>query len=146
MRIRCKARSGFSLTESVIALVIVALVLAGSYPLMTSTTRKLYQARDHYVATTICLAQIERARDMPYDQLHSALSNDSQVRVNETGSTDPTGRFRRTTTVMVNSPDSGLTLVTVTTEMMNRRTGLFSGEIESMSYIFTSYLSSGGAS
>lgn len=135
-----KLKSGFSLTECVIAVSLIALILAAAYPLLTSTTRKLYQARDHYTATTICLAQIERARDIPYDQLGSALGKDTRVRVNEMGANDPLGRFQRTTTVQVNTPDEGVTSVVVTTDIMDRKKGTFLVEKESMSYLFTSYL------
>jgi prepilin-type N-terminal cleavage/methylation domain-containing protein len=133
-------RSGFTLTESVVAIALCAMVLAGAYPLLTSTTRKLYQARDHYAATTICLAQIERARDIPYEQLGTAFGRDSQVRVNELGSTDPNGRFRRTTSVAVDTPDPGVTSVTVITDIMDRNSGTFLVERETMSYLFTEYL------
>jgi prepilin-type N-terminal cleavage/methylation domain-containing protein len=132
--------AGFTLTESVVAITLCALVLAGAYPLLTSTTRKLYQARDHYAATTICMAQIERARDIPYEQLATALGRDNRVRVNEMGAIDPTGRFRRTTSVAENSPDPGVTAVTVVTDIMDRQTGTFLVENESMSYVFTEYL------
>ncbi len=135
-----RERSGFTLVEAVIAFAVCALILAGAYPLLTSTTRKLYQARDHYAATTICLAQIERARDIPYEQLGSALGRDNQVRVNEMGANDSQGRFRRTTSVRVDYPDSGLTSVSVTTDIMNRKTGAFTNELETMSYLFTAYL------
>ncbi len=135
-----KRKFGFSLTECVIAIFLTALVLAAAYPLLTSTTRKLHQARDHYAATTICLAQIERARDIPYDQLGSALGKDNAVRINESGSNDPDGRFRRTTAVQVNTPDEGVTLVVVTVDIMDRKSGSFMVENEAMSYLFTSYL------
>lgn len=138
-RLSCP-RAGFTLTESVVAITLCAMVLAAAYPLLTSTTRKLYQARDHYAATTICLAQIERARDIPYEQLGNALGRDNKVRVNEMGATDPNGRFRRTTTVAVDSPDPGVTAVTVITDIMDRRSGVFAEEHESMSYLFTEYL------
>jgi type II secretory pathway pseudopilin PulG len=135
-----KRASGFTIVEAVIAVSICAVVLAGAYPLLTTTTRKLYQARDHYAATTICLAQIERARDIPYEQLGTALGRDNQVRVNEMGANDPAGRFRRTTSVRVDHPDPGLTFVTVTTDIMNRKTGIFAEEQEALSYLFTAYL------
>jgi len=128
------------LLEAMIALFLSALILAAAYPLLTQTTRKLYQARDHYAATTICLAQIERARDIPYSQLADSLGKDNRVRVNEMGANDPDGRFLRTTTVSADTPDEGVTTVTVTTEMMDRATGQFSGEKETISYMFTDYL------
>lgn len=131
---------GFTLTEAVISLFLTALVMAAAYPLLTSTTRKLHQARDHYAATTICLAQVERARDIPYEQLGSSLGKDNKVRVNDQGANDPLGRFRRTTSVAVNSPDEGVTTVNVTTEIMDRKTGGFTGEKETIAYMFTAYL------
>jgi type II secretory pathway pseudopilin PulG len=131
---------GFTIVEAVVAIGVTGMVFAGAYPLLTSTTRKLYQARDHYAATTICMAQIERARDIPYEQLGSSLGKDAKVRVNELGANDSLGRFRRTTLVQVDYPDPGLTSVTVTTDIMNRRTGEFTSENETMSYLFTGYL------
>lgn len=131
---------GFTLTEAVIAVFLTALVMASAYPLLTSTTRKLHQARDHYAATTICLAQIERARDIPYEQLGSSLGKDNKVRVNDLGANDPLGAFRRTTSVAVNAPDPGVTTVSVITEIADRRTRQFLGEKETVSYMFTDYL------
>ncbi|MFO7534626.1 MAG: prepilin-type N-terminal cleavage/methylation domain-containing protein [Kiritimatiellia bacterium] len=138
--IQGKRTFGFSLTECVIAIFLTAMVLAAAYPLLTSTTRKLHQARDHYAATTICLAQIERARDIPYDQLGNSFGEENAVRINEMGANDPEGRFRRTTAVQVNSPDEGVTLVQVTVDIMDRKSGTFLVENETMSYLFTSYL------
>lgn len=135
-----KKSAGLTLVEAMISISISAMVFAGAYPLLISTTRKLYQARDHYAATTICLAQIERARDIPYDQLGAALGRDNQVRVNELGAIDPQGRFRRTTSVRVNEPDQGLTSVIVTTDILDRKSGQFKTERETMSYLFTAYL------
>lgn len=133
-------KKGFTITEAMIAIVMTTIVLAAAVPLLTSTTRKLYQSRDHYVATTICLAQLERVRDIPYSQLGQTLGGEVNVRVNATGAQDPDGRFRRTTSVAVDAPDAGVTTVTVAVDIMNRRTGQFDGERETMSYIYTEYL------
>ncbi len=134
------ARKGFTITEALVAIVLTVLVLAAAIPLLSATMRKLHRARDHYVAATICLAQLERLRDVPYAQLPVVLTSEENVRINEQGMLDQEGRFRRTTTAQINNPESGLTLVTVTVEILDRRTGEFRGELETMSYLFTEYL------
>jgi len=133
-------RRGFTITEAMVAILLTVLILSAAIPLLSSTMRKLYLARDHYVATTLCLAQLERLRDVPYDQLVIVLGGEENVRINAQGALDQEGRFRRTTRAQRDSPDPGLTLVTVTVEIMDRRTGRFEGEQETMSYLFTEYL------
>jgi prepilin-type N-terminal cleavage/methylation domain-containing protein len=133
-------RRGFTITETIVAIALSAMVLVASYPLLTSTTRKLYQARDHYTAATLCMAAIERGREIPYDQVATLLGKDDKVRIDITGANSAEGRFRRTTTVAFNSPDPGVTTFTVTVEILDRSTGTFKGEKETISYIFTAYL------
>lgn len=138
MKTRCK--TGFTVTETVVAVVVITGVLIAAFPLLHTATRRLYQAQDHYKATTICLAQIERARDIPYDQLGAALGRDNQVRVNDMGANDPEGRFRRTSTIQLDHPQEGLVTLHIKTEIMDRRSHTFKGEHEELSYIFTAYL------
>lgn len=133
-------RRGFTITETIVAITLSAMVLVASYPLLTSTTRKLYQARDHYTATTLCLAAIERGRELPYEQTGVLLGKDDKVRIDETGANNAQGRFQRTTSVTVDSPDVGVTTFMVTVEIMDRNTGTFKGEKETLSYMFTAYL------
>lgn len=133
-------RRGFTITEALVAIVLTALVLSAAIPLVSSTARKLYRARDHYVATMLALAHLERLRDVPYDQLPRVLTSEEHVRINDQGAPDQEGRFRRTTTALPDHPETGVTMVTVTVEIMDRKTGRFEGEQETMSYLFTEYL------
>jgi len=56
-------RRGFTITEALVVIVLTALVLSAAIPLVSSTARKLYRARDHYVATMLALAHLDRNED-----------------------------------------------------------------------------------
>jgi hypothetical protein len=107
--------------------------------------------RDRYIATTICLARIERARAMDYSLLPQMAEPSPGLVVDQdgkpvsgsqpiTGPGSKPGNWRRTTQVTTNSPSAGLTLVVVRTDIRNRLTAAFEGPCETMSCLFTEYL------
>ena len=131
-----KQQQGMTLVEVVLALVVLSLVMAGSYLLVSRAAATSRAARDHYVAAVIAKDRLERARNFAYDDLHLLAEDD--VVVDDTGLPDPEGNFRRTTIVNTNYA-SGLTKIEVIVEVRNQRTGDFTGGQESVASLFTEY-------
>ena len=125
------------MVESVVSVAILALVIAGSYMLMVRTSTVLRVARNHYVALNLCKSRVERARNFAYEDL--SLLVETNLVVNDDGTSLSSGAFRRTTSVNPNYR-SGLTLLTVRTEIRNIKTQTFKGEDESVAALFTDYL------
>lgn len=104
---------GYSLLEVVVALAILGISLAGIYKVMTVSMQTRQVALNHYVATVMANNQIERAKNLAFGNL-SLLAED-ELRVDELGTTDATGRYLRTTTIEpVWGGESNLTRITVT--------------------------------
>jgi len=133
-----RSRSGVSVTEAVIAIMLVASVLAVVYPAVTQSRYTVRRGRDYYVAASLCLATIEQARKQEYVLLPRMA--ESRRLVNDHGNYDSTGRFRRTIIVRVDTPAAGLTEVAVDMEIRDRRNGLFLDASEHMASLFTTYL------
>lgn len=133
---------GFTLVEVVVSTVLLALMIAGAYVLARQTNRLGADARDHYVAASISLARVERARHLDLTAL--GLLQETQQIVNDQG--DPAednlteGRFRRTTQVWLDDPREGLVRVRVTTEIRDPGTGDFLAGQEVMECLYTAYL------
>ncbi|HRZ11663.1 MAG TPA: prepilin-type N-terminal cleavage/methylation domain-containing protein [Kiritimatiellia bacterium] len=132
-----RGRSGFTLVEVMIAVVLVLLALGGAYTLIVHSARVSRAARDHYVAVNLAKNHLERARNFRYADLY-LLAEDNLV-MNENGGPDNRGRFRRTT-VVDDDYATGVTEITVTVQVRNRRTGEFGEEKEQISSLFTEYL------
>ena len=130
-------RSGFGITETLIAVLVVAMGLASASPLIIQASYAVRRGRDHYVATTIALATLERARNLDIGLL--PLLVESNRRVDQQGNTRADGIFRRSVTVLPDNPQTGLTTVTVTVEILNRRHGDFRGEQQQISMAYTVY-------
>ena len=124
----------------VFAVALLALTLVGAYLMITQNSRLLLSARDHYVATTLCLARIERARNVEYTLLPLLAEGAPGIRVNQDGAPDANGNFRRQTLVTTDSPDTGATTIDVVVSIINRRSGTFGTEQETMSCVYTSYI------
>ena len=132
-----KKKQGFTLIEAVISLVLVVLVLGGSYAMISQSTRGIYAARNHYVAINISRARLERVRNFTYDQLITLT--ETNVVVNDSGIPQSEGYFRRTTLVNTNY-QAGLTKVEVITDIRDSKTLSFRGDYESVASLFTEYL------
>lgn len=132
---RCK--SGFSIMESVISMMLLAIVLTGSYSLIVRSASAIRSARNHYIAVNISKARVERARNFAYNELY--LLGESLVVVDESGNPISGGSYRRTTTVNTNYQPN-LTQITVETEVRDRLSNTFKGESESVSGLFTEYI------
>ncbi len=130
-------RRGFGVAETVIALMIVAIGLASAMPLVIQAGYAVRRGRDHYVATTIALATLERARNLDVGLL--PLLAETRRLVDDQGIPTEAGHFRRSVAVVASTPAQGLTQVTVTVEIMNRRRGGFCGEQQRVAMAYTTY-------
>lgn len=140
---RRAGNGGFGFIEVVFAVAILAVALAGAYTMVVQCKRMLLLARDHYVATTLCLARIERARDVDYPLLVLMRENRPGTVVNQEGVPDDEGNFRRTTAVQPD-PMKGITTMKVTVTIRNRKTGRFDvANKEEISNHYTEYLTAG---
>ncbi len=123
--------------EVVVTLVLIAMVMGGAYLVMARAAELSRTARNHYVAATLCKNRLERARNFDYQDLH--LLEEYDLVVDDNGSPSSRGVFARTTTVNTNLA-TGLTQVTVTVKIRNKKTGQFGPGKEELSTIFTEYL------
>ncbi|MDD5704282.1 MAG: prepilin-type N-terminal cleavage/methylation domain-containing protein [Kiritimatiellae bacterium] len=140
-----RRRAGVSVLEVLISIVLLVLILAGAYMMVSQCAQLLLTGRDHYVATTLCLARIERARNVDYNLL-IMLNEKTPVIVDQDGNISPDGRFRRKTDVSANWPANGLTMVVVKVQIKNRRTNKFDAKnYETMSCYYTVYLTPVGS-
>ena len=130
-------RGGFTIVETVFSIVMLMMVMAGAYKIITSTASLNRVVRNHYVAANLAKNRLERARNFPYADL--SLLAESLVVINDNGVPSTDGRFRRTTAIDTNHA-AGVTAIVVTVDIKNLRTGIFSTESENISSLFTEYL------
>ncbi|MEI7901974.1 MAG: prepilin-type N-terminal cleavage/methylation domain-containing protein [bacterium] len=151
---RANRERGMTLLEALVAMGVFALVMMATFPLVDQTMSRFQMSRDHYVAATICQARIERARGVPYADL--PLLAESGAQVDDYGNLSvPGGRFRRTTTVVTNTPVAGMTMLTMETQIclctrwgwrkhlhplrQGKMVCQFTDEKEEMAFLFTEY-------
>lgn len=151
---RGELKKGVTLLELLIAMGVFAVVMTSAFPLVDQIVSRFQMARDHYVAATICQARIERVRAVPFSDL--PLFVESATLVDDYGNpSSPNGRFQRSTAVVTNSPEAGLTLMTVRTKVCicshwgwrchlhplneGKFVCRFTDECEEMKFIFTEY-------
>lgn len=107
------APDGYTFLEIVVAMAILAIAMAGSYKVMTVSMQTRQVALNHYVATVMANNQIERAKNLAFDNL--SLLAESERAVDELGATDAEGRYLRTTAIEpLWGGESDLTRITVT--------------------------------
>lgn len=148
-------QSGMTVLELMIAMALLVTIMSAALPLVDQMMSRFQMARDHYVAATICQSRLERARSVPYSDLE--LMAEPGTVVDDFGAPALLkGRFRRTTTILRDSPSAGLTTMTVRTEIcICSRWGWrkvfhplksgayichFAGDHEQMKFYFTEYL------
>ncbi len=109
-------RSGFGLIELMFSMALLITVMVAAFLFLDHLMSRFQMARDHYVATTICQGRIERARAAPYSDL-PLLAEEEQLVDDFGNSASPNGRFRRTTVVLADDPEPGLTTMRVRTDI-----------------------------
>lgn len=117
---------GISLVEVIVALLILAISVAGLCRLVVVGRKGTDMGRSHYTAINIAKNRLERVKTFEYAQL--ALFNESDTVVNTSGVADSLGDYRRTTTV--SDVKSNLREVVVTVEIRDRSSRTFDGEEE----------------
>ncbi|WP_372794649.1 hypothetical protein [Pontiella sp.] len=115
-----RSRSGTSLIETVVALSLLAVFIAGSCRTIVAHRKIVDKARAHYTAVNIAKNQVEQIRNtissVGYDQIYNNAEKDIQVAYN--GEVSDVGKFRRTTEVI--QVDENLTEIVITVQIINR--------------------------
>lgn len=132
----CASRSGFTMVEVVITLVLTVLVLAGAYAVSIQSMKLSRAARNEYIAATMAKNRLERARNFQYSDLY--LLAESSLIVNDNGMPTVAGQFSRSTTVVTNF-GVDLTQITVNVKVKNRKTGAFGPAQQTIAQLFTPY-------
>jgi prepilin-type N-terminal cleavage/methylation domain-containing protein len=151
---RQKKQHGMTIVEVMVASTILALVMASAFPLVDNLLGRVHMSRDHYVASSVCQARIERGRQVPYADLELMTEDGSLV--DDFGNLAvPGGRFKRTTVIEVDKPTDGMTQMTVTVKICvcsrwgwkrvlhpvrkGRNQCHFTDEEEKMTFLYTKY-------
>ncbi len=133
--IRNRNREGLSLIETIVAVLVFAIVISGSCGLIVQGKQLSDIARAHYTAVNLCKNRLEKARTFDFDQLD--LFAEANVVVNASGSPDYRAQYRRSTTVT--EINSNLVQFNVVVEIRNRVTLAFDGEQETLSSYIANY-------
>jgi hypothetical protein len=104
-----------------LAVFIMAIFAAGSFGLVGSVREAMDGSRDHYVAVNLAKNRMEWLRLYPVAQLSQL--REREVVLNEIGTADSSGNFRRTTSA--NPLNTNLWDVTISVAVRDRTTGLF---------------------
>ncbi len=129
------AQAGFTLTEVMVAVLVLALFIIGCYTAVTGALWMNQTARDHYVAVQLANARLERARNIQYASLSQLVENN--VVIDAMGTPSLNGQFRRTTTINPNY-GSNLTEFVIQVDIRNRKTGLFGSVNETIASVLPS--------
>ena len=135
-RDRQDSRSGVSLIEVVVALMIFSLCISGFCSVAMQSRQLSDLSRDHYIAVNMARSRFERARSFDYEQLH--LFEEGATVVDKDGTPESNGRFRRSTVVSNVTPQ--LSEMVVTVDILNRMTLEFDGEKERLNMYFADYV------
>ena len=128
-----------TLVEVVVATFLMLLTMSGAYLMIIKSSELSRSSRRHYIAISLAKNRLERARNFFYSDLQ--LLSESDMIVDDNGTPDPDGKFKRTTEVNTNTTyGAGLTEIIVTVKIRNPHTGLFTPDNESIRTLFTEYL------
>lgn len=116
-------KKGTTLIETVVAVSVLMLFISGLCGLALYGKQLSDRAGEQYRAINIAKNRLERTRNSEFDVVSGFA--ESNARVNETGTPDSDGRYRRTTTV--STVNSNLVEVAVQVDVLNRRTLQFDG-------------------
>ena len=126
---------GFTLTEVMVASLILGLFMVGCYKMVTGALWMNQQARDHYVAVNLADTRLERARNLQYASYGSLA--ETQLVMAADGTPDVSGPFRRSTLVNTNY-GTILTEFVVQVDIRNHQTGRFDGANETLATVLPS--------
>lgn len=134
-RPRKRNLEGLSLIETIVAVLVFAIVISGSCGLIVQGKQLSDIARGHYTAVNLCKNRLEKARTFDFDQLD--LFAEANVIVNASGSPDYTAQYRRSTTVT--EINDNLVQFSVVVEIRDRVTLTFDDEQETISSYIANY-------
>ena len=129
------ARRGITLIESVIALFLFALFIAGACDVIVTMRQTGYRARVRYTAVNLAKNRLERVMAFTFSQVDQCAMN--KLVVDDGGSPDPNGDYQLSTTVALVSPV--LKKVTVHVDVRNHRTMQFDAEYQELVSYVTNY-------
>ncbi len=133
-----RRRAGITLVEVLVSTALLGMVFAGAFALITQASGMMRRTRNHYVATTLCLARLERAKDFDYNLL--SFLEESDLVLNQDGIPDEAGYYRRHTEISTDTPLEGTTTIQVRVEVRNLKSQQFDGAFEEMTAAYTTYL------
>ncbi len=123
---QARDRSGFTLPEVFVALVILGMCMGGLCALVNTSRELSDMGRDHYIAINLAKNRLERAKTVSYDDLD--FFAESAVVIDVNGNASSEGRFQRTTTITQMTPN--LRELVVEVGIRNRKSLGFDGENE----------------
>ena len=115
-RLQSSRPEGFTIVESIIAVMIVAITAGTFIALSLTSYRELQMSTDYYRSVSLARNRIERIRIMDFDTILNL--SEAEHRVDDNGNADPLGAYRRETDVTVLS--ANLVEVTVTVSFPDR--------------------------
>ena len=115
------SNEGFTLVETLTALLIMAMAVAGLCSLALTSKQILDTSRDHYVAVNLAKNRIERVKTFSFDELE--LFGEAGTLLDNAGAPDVNGSYSRATTV-TNITDN-MKEVIVTISIKNRKSLLY---------------------
>ena len=102
-------RSGFTLTEVMVASGILLLFVGAFFSALIMGVRALDMSTNHYRANAIARNRIQRARTFDYSSL--PLLAEEDARIDRYGNLDPTGTYRRSTRINTNTATAPYTVM-----------------------------------
>jgi Tfp pilus assembly protein PilV len=138
---KLSSKEGMTMLETVVAVLILAVFMAGVASLISQSGKVTDLGRAHYVAVTLCRNRLETARTLGTPSLNT-LTNmwETNFVCNANGGQDSDGMYMRITAITTNYLlCTNLTEVKVTVMIKDRKSLTFSNEYESVQSIFTGY-------
>lgn len=127
---------GLTLVESIVAICIFGIAIAGMCALVVSARELSNRARLHYTAINIAKNRLEKARTLNFSMLD--LFQENGVVVDYNGNPDSNGAFKRST--VISNVATNLVEITITVDIRNRVTLEFAGENEILHSYLTEYV------
>lgn len=130
-----KNRAGVALIEALVAITIFAIFITGAGKLLLAHRKISDMARMHYTAANVAKNRLELIRSFDFDERDEFMENN--VVVNMSGLQDDAGHYRRSTTIVNTS--SNICEMTVSVEILDRKTLTFSGRNETVQTLMAEY-------
>ena len=123
-----KKRVGTTIVETIVALTIFAVFMAGTGKLLVSHRAIADVTREHYTAVNIAKNRIELARTFRFEDLMGFGENNVVVDTFGEPAAAAVGNYRRSTAI--NLVTNNLVQLTVTVDIRNHKTWAFDGIVQ----------------